>query len=151
MRVDSGARAVGASHCRSKEGASLDQAELNLQYTKVTAPGQRSGQQSHRRSGQNVQPGQEMMKIIPLGEGDIWVTANFKETQLRKMRPGQAADIEVDATGKTYKGMWIPSPAPAARAFSLLPPENATGNYVKVVQRRASQDRARSRRKIEDH
>jgi membrane fusion protein (multidrug efflux system) len=82
-----------------------------------------------------VQPGQEMMKIIPLDEGDLWVTADFKETQLRRMKPGLPADIAVDATGKTYKGH-VDSIAGASGArFSLLPPENATGNYVKVVQR----------------
>jgi membrane fusion protein (multidrug efflux system) len=80
-----------------------------------------------------VQAGQEMMKIIPLE--DLWVTANFKETQLRHMKAGQRADIEVDANGKTYKGH-VDSIAGASGArFSLLPPENATGNYVKVVQR----------------
>jgi hypothetical protein len=85
--------------------------------------------------GQNVQPGQEMMKVIPLEEGDLWVTANFKETQLAKMKPGLPAEIAVDATGKTYKGR-VDSIAGASGArFSLLPPENATGNYVKVVQR----------------
>jgi membrane fusion protein (multidrug efflux system) len=83
--------------------------------------------------GENVQAGQEMMKIVPLD--DLWVTANFKETQLRRMKAGQSVDIDVDANGKTYKGH-IDSIAGASGAlFSLLPPENATGNYVKVVQR----------------
>jgi membrane fusion protein (multidrug efflux system) len=83
--------------------------------------------------GQNVQVGSEMMKIVPLE--DIWVTANFKETQLREMKPGQRSTINVDANGKTYKGH-VDSIAGASGArFSLLPPENATGNYVKVVQR----------------
>jgi membrane fusion protein (multidrug efflux system) len=76
-----------------------------------------------------------MMLIIPLEDKDLWVTADFKETQLRKMRPGLPVDIAVDATGKTYKGH-VDSVAGASGArFSLLPPENATGNYVKVVQR----------------
>jgi membrane fusion protein (multidrug efflux system) len=82
-----------------------------------------------------VQPGQEMMKIIPLDEADLWVTANFKETQLRNIRPGQSADIAVDATGKTYKGHVDSTAGASGARFSLLPPENATGNYVKVVQR----------------
>ena len=113
----------------------LDQAELNLQYTKVIAPV--SGVVSNRtvEVGQNVQPGQEMMKIIPLDEGNLWVTANFKETQLKNMQAGPSAEIAVDANGKTYKGH-VDSIAGASGArFSLLPPENATGNYVKVVQR----------------
>jgi membrane fusion protein (multidrug efflux system) len=129
------ARAESAQAFANQKKAALDQAELNLLYTKVIAPV--SGAVSNRtvEVGQNVQPGQEMMKIIPLGEGDLWVTANFKETQLRNMKPGLPADIAVDATGKTYKGH-VDSIAGASGArFSLLPPENATGNYVKVVQR----------------
>jgi membrane fusion protein (multidrug efflux system) len=129
------ARAESAQAFANQKKAALDQAELNLQYTKVIAPV--SGAVSNRtvEVGQNVQPGQEMMKVIPLGEGDLWVTANFKETQLKKMKPGLPADIAVDATGKTYKGH-VDSIAGASGArFSLLPPENATGNYVKVVQR----------------
>ncbi len=75
------------------------------------------------------------MKVIPLAGEDIWITANFKETQLKKMKAGLPVDIDVDATGKTYKGH-VDSIAGASGArFSLLPPENATGNYVKVVQR----------------
>jgi membrane fusion protein, multidrug efflux system len=129
------ARAESAQAFANQKKAALDQAELNLQYTKVIAPV--SGAVSNRtvEVGQNIQPGQEMMKVIPLGEGDLWVTANFKETQLKKMKPGLPADIAVDATGKTYKGH-VDSIAGASGArFSLLPPENATGNYVKVVQR----------------
>jgi membrane fusion protein (multidrug efflux system) len=129
------ARALSAQANADRKKAQLDQAELNLQYTKIIAPV--SGAVSNRtvEVGQNVSPGQEMMKIIPLNETDLWVTADFKETQLRKMRPGLRADIAVDATGKTYKGH-VDSVAGASGArFSLLPPENATGNYVKVVQR----------------
>jgi membrane fusion protein (multidrug efflux system) len=134
MRVTR-ARALSAQANADRRKAELDQAELNLQYTKVIAPV--SGVVSNRtvEVGQNVQPGQEMMKVIPLDEGDLWVTANFKETQLRKMKLGLRAEIGVDATGKTYKGH-VDSIAGASGArFSLLPPENATGNYVKVVQR----------------
>ena len=113
--------------------ASLDQAELNLQYTKIVAPV--NGVVSDRtvEVGQNVAPGQELMKVINLE--DIWITANFKETQLREMKPGQRVTIEADAYGSKYNGK-VDSIAGASGArFSLLPPENATGNYVKVVQR----------------
>ena len=113
--------------------AELDQAQLNLQYTKVTAPV--AGVVSDRtvEVGQNVAPGQELMKVIPLN--DVWITANFKETQLREMKVGQPVTVEVDASGRKYKGK-VDSLAGASGArFSLLPPENATGNYVKVVQR----------------
>jgi membrane fusion protein (multidrug efflux system) len=129
--ISARARAVQATAERKK--AELEQAELNLQYTKVVAPV--TGAVSNRtvEVGENVQVGQEMMKIVPLE--DIWVTANFKETQLRYMKAGQKADISVDANGRTYKGH-VDSIAGASGArFSLLPPENATGNYVKVVQR----------------
>ncbi len=111
----------------------LDQAQLNLQYTKVVAPV--DGIVSNRtvEVGQNVAPGQELMKCINLD--DIWITANFKETQLRNMHAGQRVTIEVDANGRKYNGK-VDSIAGASGArFSLLPPENATGNYVKVVQR----------------
>jgi membrane fusion protein (multidrug efflux system) len=113
--------------------AELEQAELNLQYTLIVAPV--SGIVTNRtvEVGQNVQIGQELMKIINLD--DIWVTANFKETQLRNVRVGQPVSIHVDANGKDYKGH-VQSIAGASGAItSLLPPENATGNYVKVVQR----------------
>jgi membrane fusion protein, multidrug efflux system len=113
--------------------ADLDQAQLNLQYTKVIAPV--AGVVSDRtvEVGQNVSPGQELLKLIPLS--DIWITANFKETQLREMKVGQHVTIDVDANGRSYKGT-VDSIAGASGArFSLLPPENATGNYVKVVQR----------------
>ena len=116
---------------RSK--ASLDQAELNLRYTKVVAPVNGIVSDRTVEVGQNVAPGQELMKVINLD--DIWITANLKETQLRDMRPGQRVTIEVDANGRKYNGK-VDSIAGASGArFSLLPPENATGNYVKVVQR----------------
>jgi membrane fusion protein, multidrug efflux system len=127
------ARAEAAQASAQLKKAALEQAELNLQYTLISAPV--AGVVSDRTTevGQNVQPGQELMKIINLD--DIWVTANFKETQLRDMRPGQPVTISVDATDKSYKGH-VQSIAGASGAlFSLLPPENATGNYVKVVQR----------------
>jgi membrane fusion protein, multidrug efflux system len=127
------ARAASALAQAQFKKADLDQAQLNLQYTKVIAPV--SGVVSNRtvEVGQNVSPGQELMKVIPLD--DVWVTANYKETQLRNMKVGQRVDIDVDANGRTYHGK-VDSIAGASGArFSLLPPENATGNYVKVVQR----------------
>jgi membrane fusion protein, multidrug efflux system len=129
------ARAQSALAVALQKKAELDQAELNLQYTKVIAPV--SGAVSNRtvEVGQNVQSGQEMMKIIPLDINNIWVTANYKETQLRNIRPGQKVDVEVDATGKTYKAHVDSIAGASGERFSLLPPENATGNYVKVVQR----------------
>jgi membrane fusion protein (multidrug efflux system) len=126
-------RAQSAEANAQEKKSQLDQAQLNLQYTRIVAPV--TGVVSGRTVdvGQNVQIGQEMMKIIPLD--DLWVTANFKETQLKHMRAGQSVDIDVDANGKSYKGH-VDSIAGASGAlFSLLPPENATGNYVKVVQR----------------
>ncbi len=127
------ARAESAQAQAQQKKAELDQANLNLQYARIVAPV--SGIISNRtvEVGQNVQVGQELMKIINLD--DIWVTANFKETQLRQMHPGQAVTILADAYGRKYKGH-VESIAGASGAlFSLLPPENATGNYVKVVQR----------------
>jgi membrane fusion protein (multidrug efflux system) len=113
--------------------ADLDQAQLNLQYTKVIAPVAGAVSDRTVEVGQNVAPGQELLKLIPLN--DIWITANFKETQLREMKVGQHVTIDVDANGRSYKGT-VDSIAGASGArFSLLPPENATGNYVKVVQR----------------
>jgi membrane fusion protein (multidrug efflux system) len=126
-------RAASALADAQRRKADLDQAQLNLLYTKIIAPV--AGVVSDRtvEVGQNVTPGQELMKIIPLD--DVWITADFKETQLRDMKVGQPVTIEVDANGKSYKGK-VDSVAGASGArFSLLPPENATGNYVKVVQR----------------
>ena len=129
--IRSRARSAEANVQRRK--AELQQAELNLSYTKVVAPV--SGQVSSRtvEVGQNVQPGQELMKLVPLE--DVWVTANFKENQLRQMRPGQPVTVAVDANGKDYKGHLDSIAGASGARFSLLPPENATGNYVKVVQR----------------
>jgi membrane fusion protein (multidrug efflux system) len=127
------AKATSALAEAQRKKADLDQAQLNLQYTKIVAPV--NGVVSDRtvEVGQNVAPGQELMKIINLD--DIWVTANFKETQLRQMKVGQKVNVEVDANGRSYNGK-VDSVAGASGArFSLLPPENATGNYVKVVQR----------------
>jgi membrane fusion protein (multidrug efflux system) len=127
------AKAASAEAEVQRKKADLDQAQLNLQYTKILAPV--AGVVSDRtvEVGHNVVPGQELMKVIPLD--DIWITANFKETQLRNIKVSQPVTVEVDATGRKYKGK-VESIAGASGArFSLLPPENATGNYVKVVQR----------------
>jgi membrane fusion protein (multidrug efflux system) len=126
-------RAASALAEAQLKKAEFDQAQLNLLYTRITAPV--TGVVSDRtvEVGQNVAPGQELMKVIPLN--DVWITADFKETQLREMKVGQPVTIEVDANGRKYKGK-VDSIAGASGArFSLLPPENATGNYVKVVQR----------------
>jgi membrane fusion protein (multidrug efflux system) len=128
-------RATAADAQAQRSAAALRQAELNLQYTTIVAPvsgivGQRSVQ-----PGQNVSPGQQLMTIVPLDSPNIWVTANFKETQLRHMRPGQPAVISVDAYGRTYRGRVLNIAGASGARYSLLPPENATGNYVKVVQR----------------
>jgi len=114
--------------------AALDQAELNLSYTTIKAPVHGVVSKKTVEIGQVIQPGQPLMALIPLD--DIWVTANFKETDLKNMRPGEKAEFSVDALGgRKYSG-YVQSIAAATGArFSLLPPENATGNYVKVVQR----------------
>ena len=126
-------KAASAAADAQQKKADLDQAQLNLLYTKVVAPV--AGVVSDRtvEVGQNVAPGQELLKIIPLN--DIWITANYKETQLREMKVGQRVTIEVDANGRSYNGKVNSIAGATGARFSLLPPENATGNYVKVVQR----------------
>ncbi len=112
--------------------ALLEQAQLNLQYTKIVAPV--SGEVNKTVVvGMNVQEGQQLLTVVPLDE--IWVTANFKETQLKRMQVGQRAEIHVDSTGRTLKGHVDSIAGATGPLFSLLPPENATGNYVKIVQR----------------
>jgi membrane fusion protein, multidrug efflux system len=112
--------------------AQLEQAKLNLQYTKIVAPV--SGEVNKTVVvGLNVQPGQQLLTVVPLDQ--VWVTANFKETQLKHMRVGQKATIHVDSTGRTLKGHVDSIAGATGPLFSLLPPENATGNYVKIVQR----------------
>jgi membrane fusion protein (multidrug efflux system) len=113
--------------------AALDQAELNLHYTTVVAPVSGIIGDKAVAVGQNVSPGQVLMDIVPVN--DIWVTANFKETALRNVRPGQRVKIYVDAYGKEYDGHVDSIGGATGARFSLFPPENATGNYVKVVQR----------------
>jgi membrane fusion protein (multidrug efflux system) len=126
-------RAQSAEAIVEAKKAALDQAQLNLQYTTIVSPV--NGVVTNRtvEVGQNVQPGQELMRVINLD--DIWVTANFKETQLRNMRTGQQVTIHVDTTGKDYKGHLQSVAGASGSITSLLPPENATGNFVKVVQR----------------
>jgi len=113
--------------------AKLDQAELNLSYTTITAPVAGIIGKKTVEVGQRVQSGEELLAVIPLD--DIWVTADFKETQLRRMHQGQQVTIYVDAFGRDYRGYVEALAGASGEKFSLLPPENATGNYVKVVQR----------------
>jgi membrane fusion protein (multidrug efflux system) len=113
--------------------ATTEEARLNLSYTKIYAPVTGVLGRKSVEIGQRVQPGQQLLSLVPLD--DIWVTANFKETQLRQMRAGQGVRIHVDAFDQNYEG-YVESMPPATSArFSILPPENASGNYVKVVQR----------------
>ncbi|HEY3045231.1 MAG TPA: HlyD family secretion protein [Vicinamibacterales bacterium] len=128
------ARAAAAEAHVQQARAVLAQAELNLEYATVKAPIKGIVSRKSVEVGQIVQPGQPLMAIIPLDT--IWVTANFKETQLTNLRPGQKAVVTVDAYGRRKFTGHVESIAAATGArFSLLPPENATGNYVKVVQR----------------
>jgi membrane fusion protein (multidrug efflux system) len=127
------ARAQSADAEAEQKKAALETAQLNLSYTLIVSPVDGVVTNRTVEVGQNVQVGQEMMRVINLD--DIWVTANFKETQLKYMRVGQPVTINVDTNGKDYQGH-VQSIAGASGAItSLLPPENATGNYVKVVQR----------------
>src|SRR6266850_4651339 len=117
----------------SQAKADVRTAELNLGYTKIYAPvsgviGRKTVELGHR-----IQPGQMLLAIVPVD--DIWVTANFKETQLKHMRPGERVTAHVDTFDRDYEGTVESLPGAAGPVFSLFPPENATGNYVKVVQR----------------
>ena len=128
------ARASAAEAHVQQARANLAQAELNLQYAVVKAPVRGVASKKGINVGQVVQPGQPLLAIVQLD--DVWVTANFKETQLKSMRPGQRARVDVDALGGREFNAKVDSIAGATGArFSLLPPENATGNFVKVVQR----------------
>jgi len=128
------ARAAAADAQAKQAKATLDQAELNMQYATIKAPVAGIVSRKSVEVGQVVQAGQPLMAIIPLE--NVWVTANFKETQLQNMRPGQRATIKVDAYGgKSFAGKVDSIAAATGARFSMLPPENATGNYVKVVQR----------------
>jgi membrane fusion protein, multidrug efflux system len=112
--------------------ALLEQAQLNLQYTKIVAPTDGEVNKSVV-VGMNVQAGQQLLTVVPLD--DVWITANFKETQLRRMRVGDKAKIHIDSTGQKLNGHVDSIAGATGPTFSLLPPENATGNYVKIVQR----------------
>ena len=127
------ARAAMAEAHVQQAASALAQAELNLQRTRVTAPSAGVISRKTVETGQVVQPGQPLMALV--SQGDLWVTANFKETQLKDVRAGQSATIHVDGVDKDFKGHVDSIAAATGARFSLLPPENATGNYVKVVQR----------------
>jgi len=138
--AETGPQQVSSSRARARAAiadveqkrALLEQAQLNLGYTKIVAPV--SGEVNKTVVvGLNVQAGQQLLTVVPLDE--VWVTANFKETQLRHMRVGQKADLHIDSNGRTLKGHVDSIAGATGPLFSLLPPENATGNYVKIVQR----------------
>jgi membrane fusion protein (multidrug efflux system) len=116
-----------------QQRAMLSQAELNVQYATIVAPVTGIVARKNVEVGNNVSPGQQLMAVVPL-EG-IWITANFKETQLQRMRVGQPVKIKVDAYDREYSGKVLRVAGASGAKMSLLPPENATGNYVKVVQR----------------
>jgi membrane fusion protein (multidrug efflux system) len=124
-----------AARTASAQGAQaqLEQALLNLSYTKILAPVNGIVAKRVAEIGQHVTPGQQVFLITQTD--DMWVTANYKETQLLRMDPGQSVRIHVDALGKDYDGYLESLPGASGSVTSLLPPENATGNFVKVVQR----------------
>lgn len=138
--AETGPQLVSSSRARARAAiadvqekrALLEQAQLNLQYTKIYAPV--TGEVNKTVVvGLNVQAGQQLLTLVPLDE--VWITANFKETQLKRMRVGQKTEIHVDSTGRKLKGRVDSIGGATGPLFSLLPPENATGNYVKIVQR----------------
>ncbi len=129
----SSANAASARAAVEQAQANLDAAQLNLDYTTIVAPEGGTVTNKTVEVGEIVQPGQGLLLLVPLN--DVWVTANFKETQLAHVQPGDRAEIHVDMYGKTFPG-YVDSIAGATGSrLSLLPPENATGNYVKVVER----------------
>jgi membrane fusion protein (multidrug efflux system) len=117
----------------AQQKAALAQAKLNLSYTTIFAPADGIINKKTVEIGQNITPGQQLMALVDLD--DVWVIANFKETQLRRMQPGQRVRFSVDAYTRVYHGRVTEIGGATGSRFSLLPPENATGNYVKVVQR----------------
>jgi membrane fusion protein (multidrug efflux system) len=129
----SNAKAKASESQVMEQKAKLEQAQLNLSYTIIRSPVTGIIGKKSAEIGQNVGIGQELVDVVPLD--DIWVTANFKETQLAHMKPGQAVEIKVDAYGRKWQGQVSNLGGGTGSVFSLLPPENATGNYVKVVQR----------------
>jgi membrane fusion protein (multidrug efflux system) len=125
-------RALSAVADERQKRAELEQAELNLGYTKILAPV--SGEVTKSVvTGLNVDPGEQLLTVVPLDQ--VWITANFKETQIRNMRPGQSVEVTCDSNGRSYHGHIDSIAGATGPEFSLLPPENATGNYVKIVQR----------------
>jgi membrane fusion protein, multidrug efflux system len=130
---DAVARKSSAEGELDQARADVHTAELNLSYSKIYAPV--SGVVGHKtvELGHRIQPGQSLLTVVPLD--DIWITANFKETQLRRMRPGQPVTIHVDTFGRDYKGTVEDMAGASGPLFSLFPPENASGNYVKITQR----------------
>jgi membrane fusion protein (multidrug efflux system) len=131
--ASSRAKAAAAVSDSARARAQLTTAQLNLGYTKIIAPVSGIIGRKTVEAGQRVQPGQQLLTIIPVD--DLWITANFKETQLQKMKAGQPVTIRADASGRDYRGHIDSLGGATGSRFSLLPPENATGNYVKVVQR----------------
>jgi membrane fusion protein, multidrug efflux system len=132
--VAAAARMIGQAQAAVQAAqASLDQAKLNLSYTRIVVPASGIVGDKTVQIGQRVQPGEQLLTVVPLN--DIWITADFRETQLRRMRHGQPVTVHVDTTGLDYKGYVEGLPGATGELYSLLPPENATGNYVKVVQR----------------
>ncbi|HLH40553.1 MAG TPA: HlyD family secretion protein [Bryobacteraceae bacterium] len=129
QRYDVATRLANAAAAK----AQLDRVQLNLSYTKIVAPVDGVVMSRTAEVGQHVQPGQDLLSISEIE--NVWVTANFKETQLARMRPGQPVEIHVDAFDRNYQGYVADMPGASGAATSLLPPENATGNFVKVVQR----------------
>jgi membrane fusion protein (multidrug efflux system) len=138
--AETGPQQVSSSRARARAAiadvqqkrAALEQAQLNLAYTKIVAPV--SGEVTKTVVvGLNIQTGQQLLTVVPLE--DVWITANFKETQLRDMKVGQKVDIKADSSGRSFKGHVDSIAGATGPLFSLLPPENATGNYVKIVQR----------------
>jgi membrane fusion protein (multidrug efflux system) len=127
------ADALGKAGKVQQQRGKVQSAQLNLSYTEIVAPVDGVATHKQVEVGQIVQQGQGLMVVVPLQ--NVWVTANFKETQLRKMKPGQKAEVHVDTYGKTFSGHLDSIAGATGAVLSLLPPENATGNYVKVVQR----------------
>jgi membrane fusion protein (multidrug efflux system) len=128
------ARAAAALASIKENQAKVDQAQLNLGYTKILSPITGIVSNKSVAVGENLSVGQSLMTIVPLT--DLWVTANFKETQLKEMHPGQKVKIEIDALGgRKFTGTVAEIGGATGSSLSLFPPENATGNYVKVVQR----------------
>ncbi|PWU04272.1 MAG: HlyD family secretion protein [Terriglobia bacterium] len=129
----SSAQAGTASAAILQARANLQAAELELSYTTIIAPIDGVVTRKSVQLGQIVQPGQALLTVVPLK--DVWVTANFKETQLAHVRPGQRAEVSVDTYGQAFEGRVDSIAGATGTRLSLLPPENATGNYVKIVQR----------------